>query len=63
MSYTEACPKCNSEDYENDGYGSEFDQFGCEQWWGCTCSKCGCKFVITKTYKLVGISIEEGELV
>jgi hypothetical protein len=63
MSYTEACPKCNSEEYEINDYGDSFDQFGAEQWWICTCANCNTKFSINKMYKLTEVNIEEGELV
>jgi len=63
MKYSEACPKCGSEEYEINDYGDNFDQFGAEQWWEYTCAKCDTKFHMLKMYKLVGVSIEEGELV
>jgi predicted nucleic-acid-binding Zn-ribbon protein len=63
MKYSEACPKCGSEEYEINDYGDSFDQFGAEQWWECTCTQCETKFHMLKMYKLVNVSVEEGELV
>ena len=62
MKYTESCPKCHSEEYEINDYGDNFDQFGAEQWWICTCVNCDTKFSINKMYKLVEVNVEEGEL-
>lgn len=63
MKYTEACPKCNNEDYEVNDYGDSFDQYGGgEQWWECTCLKCNTKFYMTKIYKLVNVTIEQQEI-
>ena len=59
MAYSETCPKCGSEDYEVEDYGDSFDGFGGEQWWTCTCSNCGCKFDMTKSYKLTNVIIEK----
>jgi len=59
MTYSETCPKCGSEDYEIDEYGDDFSGGGGEQWWTCICSKCGCKFDMTKIYKLANVIIEE----
>ena len=62
MKYTEACPKCNSDEYEINDYDDNFDQFGAIQWWACTCAKCNTKFYIEKTYKLANVTVEEAEL-
>lgn len=59
MKYTEACPKCNSNEYEINDYDDNFDQFGAVQWWACTCAKCNTKFHIEKVYKLANVTIEE----
>ena len=59
MSYNEACPNCGSEDYEVSDYGDSFDTYGGEQWWTCTCSKCGHSFEMIKTYELKNVIIEE----
>jgi hypothetical protein len=59
MTYSETCPNCGCEDYEVNDYGDSFDQFGGGQWWSCTCDKCGCKFDMTKIYKLSNVIIEE----
>ncbi len=62
MKYTEACPKCNSNEYEINDSGDYFDQFGAELWWECTCDKCDKKFYINKMYRLTSVIIEEAEL-
>ncbi len=58
MTYSEVCPQCGSEEYETEDYGDSFDQFGAEQWWTCTCTKCGYEFTITKMYELKNVIIE-----
>ena len=55
------CPKCKDQDYRINDYNDDFDDKGGAQWWTCTCSKCGCKFTITREYKLVDVTIEKDE--
>ncbi len=62
MKYSEVCPHCDSSEYEINDYGDDFDQFGAEQWWECTCAKCGTKFQMIKLYKLTEVIIEKSEL-
>ena len=62
MKYSEACPKCNSEDYTVEDYQDSFEQFDCSQWWDCSCPKCGQKFTIYKRYKLVEVQVEPAEV-
>lgn len=59
MKYREACPNCNSENYEITDYSDEFDMDGCVQWWDCMCEDCGRKFSITKVYTLSNVIVEE----
>lgn len=61
MTYSEACPKCGSEEYETEDYGDSFDEFSAEQWWTCICHDCGCRFDLTKSYKLVSVEVTEQE--
>ena len=60
MTYREACPNCGEElNYIVDDYSDNFYGELGEQEWKCSCLKCGCKFTITRTYKLTNVAIEE----
>ena len=59
MMHSETCPKCGSDDYEINDYSDDFTGCGGEQWWSCTCNKCGCNFDMTKVYRLTNVIVEE----
>lgn len=58
MTYTDGCPNCGSNDYTTNGYGDDFDMDKAEQWWDCTCNRCGQNFTEHRFYKLVNVCFE-----
>lgn len=59
MKYTEACPNCGSKNYTINDYGEEFDTYGAEQWWDCTCNRCSQNFTEHRFYKLTEVCFEQ----